>query len=87
MHAALSVDDLQSRPNRKGSDEDESMDESSEEFQQRVDLFVKIHLCRASGSKRDQYKDGLVYQARKELITEFLKAAGLKKCFNQGCCA
>ena len=85
LDAAFSVDDLHSRVSRKGDDTGEPVDESPEEFQLRVGLFVKMHLIRASGSKRDDYKDGLVYQARKELIAEFLKATTLRKCNNAGC--
>lgn len=34
---------------------------------------------------RDNYKDSLVYQARKEVITKFFKDTTLKKCTNEGC--
>jgi hypothetical protein len=87
LDAALGVDDLPRQAQQQRNDEEESTEETPEEFQLRVDLFVKVHLGRASGSKRDHYKDGLVYQTRKELITEFLKATILRKCHNEGCSA
>jgi hypothetical protein len=62
-------------------------DETNSEFEARINLYVNIHLNRASSSKRDGYKDGLVYQTRKDLITDFLKSTILKKCQNEGCCA
>ena len=43
-----------------------------------VDTAFKVHGKR----QRDAYKDELVFQARKEVITEFLKYAMLKKCAN-----
>ncbi|KAJ7180322.1 hypothetical protein C8R43DRAFT_972609 [Mycena crocata] len=83
----------------RGKNEDADSDESSEEeergvavpdetlaqFTMRVNLYVAVHLGRAPDSKRDHYKDGLVYKARKELISEFLKASYMSKCHNEGC--
>lgn len=43
-----------------------------------VETAFKVHGKR----QRDAYKDELVFQARKEVITEFLKYAMLKKCAN-----
>lgn len=63
----------------------EVRDETPEEFMMRVNLYVAVHLSRASNSKRDHYKDALVYQFRKDLITEFLKATPLNKCQNSDC--
>lgn len=63
----------------------EVQDETSQEFMMRVHLYVAVHLSRASNSKRDHYKDALVYQARKDLISEFLKANLLQKCQNSDC--
>lgn len=60
-------------------------DESLQEFMMRVNLYVAVHLGRAFGSKRDHYKDTLVYQARKDMINEFLKGAILNKCQNSDC--
>ena len=62
-----------------------SPDETLEQFQGRINLYVQIHLSRASTSKRDHYKDTLVYQARKDLISDFLKAVLLSECRNDDC--
>jgi len=43
-----------------------------------VEKAFKVHGKR----QRDAYKDELVFQTRKEVITEFLKYAMLKKCAN-----
>ncbi|KAL0567638.1 hypothetical protein V5O48_014357 [Marasmius crinis-equi] len=69
----------------EGEDKDAEEDESPVEFMARINRYVTLHLSRASGSKRDSYKDGLVYQARKELINDFLKATILSRCQNEGC--
>ena len=63
------------------------LDETGESFEARINSYVRIHLSRSPGSNRDNYKDGLVYQARKDLVTEFLKATILKKCQNERCLA
>jgi len=60
-------------------------DETPQQFFMRVQLYVAVHLSRAPNSKRDHYKDALVYQARKNLISEFLKATLLRKCQNSDC--
>ena len=60
-------------------------DESPSEFIARLNLYVAIHLARSPKNNRDSYKDGLVYQARKDLINEFLKSCMLKKCQNSDC--
>jgi len=82
---------------KKGDDEEEDQDddedaneaevpdETPQEFMTRINLYVAIHLYRASSSKRDNYKDGLVYQTRKDIINDFLKSCILKKCQNGDC--
>ncbi|KAJ7590794.1 hypothetical protein C8J56DRAFT_858082 [Mycena floridula] len=60
-------------------------DETLAEFEMRLNDYVQTHLRRASGSKRDHYKDGLVYQTRKDVINEFLKSTILVKCRNEDC--
>ena len=92
MNAALGLDGIQlqtSSPeeNKMIADDigygDEEEDESVEEFEQRLNLYVAAVLRQASSSKRDDYKDGLVYQHRKNTISQFLKAAvNFKKCAN-----
>ena len=88
--AAKALEDLNIRSRDKASkkdeeDEEDEPAESYEEFEARVNLFVASHLTAASGSKRDAYKDALVYQARKDLISDFLKTAMRKKCENKNC--
>lgn len=67
-------------------DEDDSDDEEQAaiEVEKRMNAYVNMYLSRASSSKRDHYKDGSVYQARKELIQEFIRVAQMKKCQNCG---
>jgi hypothetical protein len=85
LDAASTMDDFHITSNGKehklGVDTET---ESLEEFEQRVQVFVQLTLLRASGS-RGNYKHGHVFQARKDLIQEVLKASLLKKCPNPGC--
>ncbi|KZT72559.1 beta and beta-prime subunits of DNA dependent RNA-polymerase [Daedalea quercina L-15889] len=87
--AAQTLDDIHvvTKSGRKAKDieEEEESAESDHAFEQRINTYVAVHLATASSSKRDSYKDGLVYQARRELIDEFLKATMLKKCKNPNC--
>ncbi|KAG1816995.1 hypothetical protein EV424DRAFT_1624505 [Suillus variegatus] len=83
LEAALDVDNITLHtPN---DDDDDSCNETIPELEHRVNLFVMVHLSKASGSKRDHYKDTLVYQARKDIIQEFLRTTITKKCSNEGC--
>ncbi|KAI0268325.1 beta and beta-prime subunits of DNA dependent RNA-polymerase [Gloeopeniophorella convolvens] len=85
LDAASALDDLHMKVKTKGQDlEDESEGETVEAFEQRVTIFVQLNLLRASSS-RDDYKHSLVFQARKDLIQEFLKASLIKRCQNHGC--
>lgn len=85
------LDDLRVVTEKKGrleGDDDDGDDEQTETFddyQMRVNAFVAAHLAGASSSKRDDYKDGQVYQERKNVIHEFLKATISKKCQNPTC--
>lgn len=63
----------------------EVLSETPDQFIARINLYMQVHLARASGSKRGDYKDGLVYQFRKDLIHEFLKSTLLNKCQNADC--
>lgn len=70
---------------RRASDEEDEEDEEDanlDDFEARANLFVKMSLQRASGSKRDDYKDNMVYQARKDTIAQFQKLMMAKKCAN-----
>jgi len=68
-----------------GDDESAFPDESQQDFIQRINIYVTLHLGRASSSTRDSYKDGLVFQAKKDITNEFLKSTLLKKCQNSDC--
>lgn len=83
--AAKQLDDFSPdsdiKKDEEGSEEEEA--ETAHDFEKRVNAFVNANLKRAPTSKRDNYKDGLVYQARKDIISEFLKAiVARKKCLN-----
>ncbi|KAF8713719.1 DNA-directed RNA polymerase subunit beta', partial [Rhizoctonia solani] len=80
LAAASDVDEFSMRPGTK-SEEGAEPGETISEFRRRLGLFVKHHLKDAPASTRNDYKDGPVYQARKDVIQSFLKAAvGCKKC-------
>lgn len=86
--AAKSLDDLRIVTEKKAGkleEDDDEPTETFEDYQLRVNAFVAMHLASASSSKRDNYKDGQVYQERKAVIHEFLKATITKKCQNPGC--
>lgn len=89
MVAAKALDDIHyqtTKGKRDAEDEDDDTpSESYEAFEQRVNLYVAAHLATASSSKRDSYKDGLVYQARKDVINDFIKTSMTKKCQNPSC--
>ncbi|KAH7338691.1 hypothetical protein B0J17DRAFT_658102 [Rhizoctonia solani] len=80
LTAAMDVDEFTVRPGAK-DEEDGEPGETISQFKQRLDLFVKHHIKDAPASTLNDYKDGPVYQARKDVIQAFLKAAvGCKKC-------
>jgi hypothetical protein len=85
LDAAQGVDDMQLRTQRNKDKEEEVSQESPQAFIARINLYVAIHLARTPNITRDSYKDTLVYQARKDLINEFLKSCILKKCQNNDC--
>lgn len=88
LQAARDLDDLHRRVRTGGDDAEEdngTTDESVKEFRVRVGLFVAVHLHRATTSQRDDYKMGLCYQARQNLIAEFLKAVMRNSCQNEDC--
>jgi hypothetical protein len=66
-------------------DEKSVPEETPQEFMTRIHLYVAVQLSRNAGKTRDSYKDGISYQTKKDLITEFLKATILKKCQNSDC--
>lgn len=49
----------------------------------RMDNFVEqaMQYARAKGLGKDEYKDGLVYEERKRVLADFVRAAqGWKRC-------
>src|ERR1700761_716085 len=85
LDAALALNDLHIKPKSKDQNSrDEIETETLEAFEQRVQVFVQLNLLRASGS-RDNYKHSLVFQTRKDLIQDILKASLINKCQNPGC--
>ncbi|TBU46604.1 beta and beta-prime subunits of DNA dependent RNA-polymerase [Dichomitus squalens] len=85
--AAKALDDIHySTIKKRGvEDDDDEPAETYEAYEQRINLYVAAHMATASSSKRDAYKDGLVYQARKDVIQDFIKTAMLRKCQNANC--
>ena len=84
LDAALALNDLHIKPKGKNKSGDVTETETLEAFEQRVRVFVQLNLLRASGS-RDNYKHSLVFQTRKDLIQDILKASLINKCQNPGC--
>jgi surfactin synthase thioesterase subunit len=85
LDAAFALNNLHIRPKAKGEDAG-SDTETLETFEKRVQAFVQLCLLRSPGS-RDNYKHSLVYQARKDLIQQILKASLLKRCQKPRCSA
>lgn len=83
LDAANALTDLHIKPKDK-EDETEDEAETLKAFEGRVQVFVHLNLLRATGS-RDNYKHSLVYQARRDLIQEILKASLLRRCQKPGC--
>lgn len=83
LEAMYDIDEVRQQFSQGADEEDE--DESLSNYEMRINVYVTVKLKMASGSKRDDYKDALVYQARKDLILEFLKKTLVKKCANEGC--
>jgi DNA-directed RNA polymerase I subunit RPA1 len=57
--------------------------ERAAEFVVRIEQFVAqaLDYARKMGRTSDEYKDGLVYEERKRVLAEFIKAAqGWKRC-------
>lgn len=62
-------------------------DETVEEFEKRLEQKVQTELRKESSSRRGDYKDGPVYQARKKVIDAFIKIAqgSHKRCSRPKC--
>ena len=85
--AAKALDDVNytTKKSRGVEDEDDEPTETYEAYEQRINLYVAAHMATASSSKRDAYKDNLVYQARKDVINDFIKTTMTRKCQNTNC--
>ncbi|PPR04051.1 hypothetical protein CVT24_010626 [Panaeolus cyanescens] len=83
--ANKTADDDSSEEEAAEDETPDTPDETPTEFIARINLYVAIHLARAPKSTRDSYKDTSVYQARKDLINEFLKLCMSRKCQNADC--
>lgn len=81
------LDDLNVSTAKNGEDDEGSDEplESYEDFEKRVNAFVAVNFAAASSTSRDNYKDGLVFQERKNLISQFIKLTHTKKCPNPSC--
>ena len=90
LEAASGVDKIQplSRKSQEGDEEEGEetvAEEVMQDYHKKIQLYVQLHLAMATQTKRDHYKDTLVYQERKVVMSEFLKATLLKKCQNGDC--
>lgn len=82
------VDDMHMKARPRDEQDDTTEDTVIEDigsFAMRLELWVQNHLRSASSSKRDNYKDGHVYQERKTVIHEFIRSTHRKKCTNPSC--
>ncbi|KZO96375.1 beta and beta-prime subunits of DNA dependent RNA-polymerase [Calocera viscosa TUFC12733] len=100
LEAALSVDEITpllksqvtSMPmpaptSDSDSEPGDEVQESETELINRLNVFVMMSLQLASqgqGAKRDQYKDSMVFQARKGVIAQWWKDAVVRKCSSCG---
>ncbi|KZT29285.1 beta and beta-prime subunits of DNA dependent RNA-polymerase [Neolentinus lepideus HHB14362 ss-1] len=86
LEEAMMVDEIRRATRKKGDadddDDNEVAEESIEIFEWRVSAYVQTILLTRQSRTRDDYKDPAVYQARKDLMLEFLKATISKKCHN-----
>ena len=81
------MDDMHIAGGKGGEDDDDDDEpvETYEQFEKRVNTFVAVSILKHSPTKRDDYKDGLVFQERKNLIAQFMKSTHAKKCPNSSC--
>lgn len=87
MDAAKALDELLLvEPKAKGT-EDEKEDDGEAVIIERINHYVELQLQQDPQAKRGDYKDGMVYQARKAAIEEFLQLAlaSSKKCQRKQC--
>ncbi len=73
-----------SKGNNKEDDQDDiNFDESAvQECLDRIETHVRLSLQGASSSKRDDYKQELVYKYRKQMIKRLFQDSRIKRCMN-----
>ena len=86
LNAANLLDDV-SFGDQTGQSKEDAAKETVEDFEKRLDQYVQIHLAKSSSARRGDYKDGPVYQARKQVMDEFIKNAqsNSKRCSRSEC--
>lgn len=87
MDAAKAVDELTLRDKKPKPEGDEEEDHGEEKVVEQINHAVEMQLKHSSRAKRGDYKDGMVYQARKAVIEEFMQTAlaSSKKCQRKHC--
>ena len=78
---AQQIDKLQLHKTKKEGGAEDAMDEAAMNIL-RINDYVETTFKVHGKGQRDAYKDELVFQTRKEVITEFLRYTMLKKCAN-----
>lgn len=87
MDAAKALDELLLvEPKAKGNEEEKD-DDAEAIMAERINRYVDLQLSHNPQAKRGDYKEGMVYQARKAAIEDFLQLAlaSSKKCQRKQC--
>jgi len=86
LNAANLVEDI-SFDDQKGQGKEDATKKTAKTSEKTLDQYVQMHLGMASSARRGDYKDGPVYQARKQVIDEFIKIASSnsKRCSHPEC--
>ena len=71
--------------NQEAEDEEDLAQKQMQGLILKIHTYVTINLLRHRERNRDEYKDSVVYQARKEVIADFFLSMTLKKCQNERC--
>lgn len=84
VDAAKGVDDIHMKTKKSG-DEEDVVDEQVGQFETRMNLYVYWHLQHSGSSYSGHIQDDLIYQTRKDVMTEFLRSTMLTRCQNVDC--
>lgn len=86
LDASDRVDDIEidTSAEKQADDANEDMEGPEADYEKRLGIYVALCL-RKGKSERGDYKDTLVYQARKAVMADFLTSTSLKKCQREGC--